>query len=33
MTESDRQFLERIRAWGKKVVIALNEADIRVDLI
>jgi hypothetical protein len=28
MTESERQFLERILAWGKKVVIALNKADI-----
>jgi small GTP-binding protein len=28
MTESERQFLEQIRAWGKKVVIALNKADI-----
>ncbi len=28
MTESERQFLERIRAWGKKVVIVLNKADI-----
>ncbi len=28
MTESERQFLERIRAWGKKVVIALNKVDI-----
>ncbi|MGH2522569.1 MAG: dynamin family protein, partial [Anaerolineales bacterium] len=28
MTESERQFLERIRAWGKKVIIALNKADI-----
>ncbi len=28
MTESERQFLERIQAWGKKVVIALNKVDI-----
>ena len=28
MTESERQFLERILSWGKKVVIALNKADI-----
>ena len=28
MTESERQFLERIRAWGKKVIIALNKTDI-----
>ena len=28
LTESERQFLERIMAWGKKVVIALNKADI-----
>ncbi len=28
MTESERQFLERIRAWGKKVVVALNKIDI-----
>jgi small GTP-binding protein len=28
MTESERQFLERIRAWGKKVIFALNKADI-----
>lgn len=28
MTETERQFLERIRAWGKKVVLALNKADI-----
>src|SRR5262245_23092476 len=31
MTESERQFLERIRAWGKKVVIALNKSDILED--
>lgn len=28
MTESERQFLERIRDWGKKVVLVLNKADI-----
>ncbi len=28
MTESERQFLERIRAWGKKVILALNKIDI-----
>lgn len=28
MTESERQFLERILAWGKKVVVTLNKADI-----
>jgi small GTP-binding protein len=28
LTESERQFLERIRAWGKKVIIAINKADI-----
>ena len=31
MTESERQFLVRIKAWGKKVVIALNKADILED--
>jgi len=31
LTESERQFLERIMAWGKKVVIALNKADIIED--
>jgi len=31
MTESERQFLERILAWGKKVVFALNKADIIED--
>lgn len=31
MSESERQFLERIRAWGKKVVIALNKIDILQD--
>src|SRR5512141_660014 len=28
LTESERQFLQRILAWGKKVVFALNKADI-----
>jgi hypothetical protein len=28
MSESERQFLERIRAWGKKVVLTLNKIDI-----
>jgi small GTP-binding protein len=28
LTESERQFLERIRAWGKKVVLVINKADI-----
>ncbi len=28
MTESERLFLERIRAWGKKVVMTLNKIDI-----
>lgn len=27
-TESERAFLERIRAWGKKVVIILNKIDL-----
>jgi len=27
-TESERAFLEAIRAWGKKVVVALNKIDI-----
>ncbi len=31
LTESERQFLERILAWGKKVVFALNKADILED--
>jgi small GTP-binding protein len=31
LTESERQFLERILAWGKKVVFALNKADIVED--
>ncbi len=28
LTESERQFLERILAWGKKVVFVLNKTDI-----
>ena len=31
MTESERQFLERIRLWGKKVIFALNKEDILED--
>jgi small GTP-binding protein len=31
MTESERQFLERILAWGKKIVFVLNKADILED--
>ena len=31
LTESERQFLERILAWGKKVVFVLNKADILED--
>ena len=31
LTESERQFLERILAWGKKVVIVLNKVDIFED--
>jgi small GTP-binding protein len=31
MTESERQFLERILAWGKKVVFVLNKVDILED--
>ena len=27
-TESERQFLHQIREWGKKVVIAINKADL-----
>lgn len=27
-TESERQFLERIRDWGKKVVVVLNKVDL-----
>ena len=28
MTESERQFLQRITGWGKKVIFVLNKADI-----
>lgn len=31
LTESERQFLERILAWGKKVVLVLNKVDIFED--
>ena len=31
LTESERQFLERILTWGKKVVFALNKVDIFED--
>jgi small GTP-binding protein len=31
MTESERQFMERLREWGKKVIIALNKIDIFED--
>jgi small GTP-binding protein len=31
MTESERQFLERIKVWGKKVVMILNKTDILQD--
>jgi small GTP-binding protein len=31
LTESERQFLERILTWGKKVVFALNKIDILED--
>ncbi len=31
LTESERQFLERIRDWGKKVIVVLNKADIFED--
>ena len=27
-TESERQFMQQIREWGKKVVIAINKADL-----
>jgi len=30
-TESERQFLEHIREWGKKVVVVINKADILDD--
>ena len=28
LTETERMFLERIREWGKKVVVAINKVDI-----
>ncbi len=28
LTESERQFLQQIREWGKKIIIALNKADL-----
>jgi small GTP-binding protein len=28
LTESDRQFLEKILAWGKKIVLVINKVDI-----
>lgn len=31
MTESERQFLERILSWGKKVIVVLNKADVIED--
>jgi small GTP-binding protein len=31
-TESERQFLERIRDWGKKTVLVVNKADIFTSL-
>ena len=31
LTESERQFLQRIVSWGKKVIFALNKADIIED--
>jgi small GTP-binding protein len=31
LTESERQFLERILAWGKKIVFVLNKVDILDD--
>ena len=30
-TESERQFLEHIRAWGKKIVFVINKRDILAD--
>ena len=27
-TESERQFLEKIQAWGKKIVLVINKIDI-----
>ena len=29
LTESERQFLEKILAWGKKIVLVINKVDIR----
>ena len=31
LTESERQFLERILTWGKKIIMVLNKADILDD--
>jgi len=31
LTESERQFLERILSWGKKIVIVMNKVDIFED--
>jgi len=31
LTESERQFLERILTWGKKIVFVLNKADVLED--
>lgn len=28
LTESERQFLQQLREWGKKIVIAVNKADL-----
>jgi len=28
LTESERQFLEKILAWGKKIVLVINKSDI-----
>jgi small GTP-binding protein len=28
LTESERQFLQQIREWGKKIVVAVNKADL-----
>ena len=30
-TESERQFLDQIRAWGKKIVLIINKVDILTD--
>ncbi|HEU5229400.1 MAG TPA: dynamin family protein, partial [Ktedonobacteraceae bacterium] len=32
-TQSERLFLERIRAWGKKVIIVLNKIDLLRELV